>query len=195
MHKGIFDITMDEVEVKLIPATRLSHLINLGVDERRRTIYLDGEIEEDTGSWFNQIVQHMGAEQIQLHINTPGGDETSMFAIYDVIQKHGNVKAYGFGQVCSAGVLILVGCQTRTVAPSTILMSHESHGSSGELGYQAAKDRRKVDDFYHSYWATLMAKHTPNDEKWWRMKTEKTAEYWLLGGEKIVEAGLADSVA
>ena len=40
-----------------------------------------------------------------------------------------------------------------------------------------------------------MAKHTPNDEKWWRMKTEKTAEYWLLGGDKIVEAGLADRVA
>ena len=152
--KGLFDISMDETEVKLVPATRLSHLINLGVDEGQRTIYLDGEIEEDSGSWFNQIVCHMGPEQINVHINTPGGDEVSMFAIYDVIQRHGNIKAYGFGQVCSAGVLILAGCQDREVAPSTILMSHESHGSAGELGYQAAKDRRKVDDFFRSWRST-----------------------------------------
>lgn len=195
MHKGIFDIVIDDEEVGLVPAPLLSHVINLGLDWKKRIIHLTDVIEEDTGEWFHTVVEHLGKDPIELHLSTPGGDEVSMFAIHDTIRRHGNVTIYAYGQVCSAGVLILACGHHRIVAESTILMSHESTGSSGDLGYRAAKDRRKVDDFYHVYWGELMARYTPNDAKWWKAKTEKTAEYWLLGGKEIVEAGLADVVA
>lgn len=194
MSRSLFDL-LEEEEVQLVPAPYLSHVINLGIDWDKRIIHLTGEIADDSGEWFHTVVEAFGKDEIQVHLNTPGGDVDSMFAIHDTIRRHGNINMYGYGQICSAGVLIFACAKHRKVAESTILMSHESHGSSGELGYRAAKDRRKVDDWQHTYWAELMARYTPHDEKWWRLKTEKTAEYWLLGGKQIVAEGLADELA
>jgi hypothetical protein len=39
-----------------------------------------------------------------------------------------------------------------------------------------------------------MAQYTPHSEKYWKLKTERKAEYWLLGGKAIVDAGIADEV-
>jgi ATP-dependent protease ClpP protease subunit len=178
----------------LTKAPMISHVIDLGIDVDRRVVHLAGEIEADTGAWFWNVVDHMGKDPIEVHLNTPGGDVDSMYAIHDSIRRHGNITVLGYGQVCSAGVLILACGHKRKVCESTILMSHENTASQGELGYTAAKDRRKVDDWQHVYWSELMARYTPMDAIWWKRKTEKTAEYWLLGGHEIVEKGLADEV-
>lgn len=189
-------LEIDESEdTKLIPAPMLAHIANTGVDWQRRVIYLDGEIGEHTGPWFWLVLDRLGTGDIvEVHLNTPGGDEVSMFAIHDAIRHHGLVTVKAYGQVCSAGVLLLACAKLRLVTASTILMSHESTTSQGELGYRAAKDRRKVDDWFHEYWCELMGRYTPNDAKWWKATTERKAEYWLLGGEAIVQAGIADSV-
>lgn len=188
-------LEIDESEdTKLIPAPMLAHVANMGVDWQERVIYLDGEIHEGTGPWFWLVLNRLGTAPVNVHLNTPGGDEVSMFAIHDAIRRHGAVQVTAYGQVCSAGVLILACAHSRAVTPSTILMSHESTTSQGELGYRAAKDRRKVDDWFHEYWCELMGRYTPNDAKWWKATTEKKAEFWLLGGEAIVQAGIADFV-
>ena len=190
------DILMlnEEEPIKLVPAPVLAHLLNLSVDWDGRQVYLDGPIEEHTGAWFWTVLDALGTDEVTVHLNTPGGDEVSMFAIHDAIRRHGSVTVVAYGQVCSAGVLILACAQDRVVTQSTILMSHESTTTQGELGYRAAKDRRKVDDWFHEYWCELMGKYTPNDAKWWKSTTEKKAEFWLLGGLAIVEAGIADRV-
>jgi ATP-dependent Clp protease protease subunit len=187
----------DNDTVNLNPAPRLSHVVNLGVDWARRIIYLDGELESDSGSWFQTMLNYMTDESpVELWLNTPGGDVTSMFAIADSIDRHGQVRIKAYGEVCSAGVLILAAGQKgyRSVAESTVWMSHESTTDGGSQGYRAAKDRRQVDDFLHVHWAKLMAKHTVYTPAWWLKTTEKQAEYWLLGGKAIVEAGMADKV-
>lgn len=190
----ILEVEDPMAELKLLPAPRMSHVMNLGLDPERRIIYLDGAIEEHTGPWFWAALSQMGPGDVEVHLNTPGGDEVSMFAIHDAIRWHGKVTVVAYGQICSAGVLILACAQHRVVAPSAILMSHESTTTQGELGYRAAKDRRKVDDWFHEYWFELMARYTPNDAKWWKTITERKAEYWLLGGDAIVAAGIADIV-
>lgn len=192
-HKALFE-SDEEEDIALTPAPYLAHLLNLSVDWKRRIIHLSGEIAPDSGYWFWAVVEHMGEGPIGVHLTTPGGDEVSMFSIHDAIRRHGNMTVTGYGQICSAGVLILACGHRRLVTESTILMSHESTGGQEELGYQAAKDRRKADDWFHLYWAELMSRYTNNDAKWWKSKTEKTAEYWLLGGHQIVEEGLADEV-
>jgi ATP-dependent protease ClpP protease subunit len=194
MHRGPLDSLFGDDEIKLVPAPRLAHIINLGIDWDNRVIHVE-EIGPDDGTWFWTVLEAMGNElQVEVHINSPGGDVDSMFAIHDAIRRHGNVKTIGYGQVCSAAVLVLACGHERSVTESTILMSHESVSSPGELGYRAAKDRRKVDDWQHTYWNQLMARYTPHDEAWWKRKTEKTAEFWLLGGREIVDAGIADVV-
>lgn len=175
-------------------APRIAHVLHHSIDWDARRIYLDDHIEEETGSWFWTALRQLGSDPVDVFLNTPGGDVTSMYAIHDAIRSHGGVTVCGYGQVCSAGVLVLACAKDRIVAESTVLMSHEATADSGELGYRAAKDRRKLEDWQHVYWCELMARYTPHDAKWWKQKTERQAEYWLLGGEAIVAAGIADRV-
>lgn len=180
--------------LKLAPAPRLAHISELGIDEATATIYLDGEIDETTGPWFWLAVDQLGASPVHVELNTPGGDVDSMFAIHDAIRRHGNVHVTAYGQVCSAGVLILACAQHRAVTESCILMSHEPTLGTDELGYRASRDRMKAHEWQHRWWCELMARYTPQDAEWWQRKTERKAEYWLLGGAAIVGAGLADEV-
>lgn len=191
----ILDFSEDE-EVLLRPAPRLAHIINLGVDWERGIIHVGEQIGEDTGTWFWTLLDHFADRRVQVHVNTPGGDVTSMFAMHDAIRRHGNVVTIGYGQVCSAGVLLLACGHERYVTESCLLMSHEATGFGGDLGYRAAKDRRKAEDWQHLYWCELMSRYTPpeKDKAWWKRTTDRQAEYWLLGGEEIVAAGLADAV-
>lgn len=202
----IIDDTDDPTHgLKVVPAPRLAHVLELSVDPDRRTIYLGGEIEEETGDWFwtalDQLTEPWGDEQrrnapVYIHLNTPGGDVTSMFAIHDAMRTHGNVLVYAYGQVVSAGVLLLAAGHRRYVTESCVLMSHENTvGGDDGLGLRAAKDRRKWEDWMHTWWCELMGRYTPNEAAWWKRKTERQAEYWLLGGQEIVEAGLADYVS
>lgn len=184
----------EEEEIILTPAPRIAHELNLGVDWDNRIIHLVGEIEHDTGSWIWQLLETFAGRPVSIQMTTPGGDVNSMYSIHDAIRRHGSVSVTAYGECCSAGVLILACAHHRKVTESLIWMSHESSGSAGELGYRAAKDRRRVDDFQHEYWAELMARYTPQDAGWWKRKTERQAEYWLLGGKAIVEAGCADEV-
>lgn len=189
-----FNIFDDEEEIALVPAPRLAHELNLGIDWTDRTIHLTDEIDTDTGSWIWQLLERWAGEPVSIHMTTPGGDVDSMFQIHDAIRRHGAVTVTSYGQCCSAGVLILACAHSRLVSECLVWMSHESTAASGELGYRASKDRRKVDDWMHVYWAELMGRYTPRDADWWKRKTERQAEYWLLGGQSVVDAGCADRV-
>lgn len=190
----MIDFFEEEEEIDLSPAPRISHELNLGIDWGERAIFLNGEIASDTGDWIYQLLHRFRDDEVTIHLNTPGGDVNSMFGIHDVIRRHGKVTVNAYGECCSAGVLILACAHKRLVSESLIWMSHESSGSAGELGYRAAKDRRRVDDYQHEYFAELMSRYTPQDAAWWKRKTERQAEYWLLGGHAIVAAGCADAV-
>jgi ATP-dependent Clp protease protease subunit len=182
------------------PAPALRHINRLAVDVHERIVYL-GEIEEGDGEWFAQAVNHLDGvpgplRTIEVWLNTPGGDVTAMFAIHDIIRSHPNIRIHAYGQVCSAGVLLLACGHRRAVTESCVLMSHENRlgGDEEGLGLRAAKDRRKYEDWQHAWWCELMARYTPKDSAWWKRTTERQGEYWLLGGAAIVEAGLADEV-
>lgn len=191
----------DEVAPEIRPVRELAYILDQGVDPRRRVLHLD-EIDESTGGWVSQVLAHLNSlssAPIRIFLNTPGGDVTSMFAIHDAIRtSHAQVHVIGTGQVCSAGVLILACGHKRFVTESCCLMSHEpTIGAPDEgLGLRATKSRRKWEDWSQAWWCELMARYTPRDKdaRWWAKTTERQAEYWLLGGRAIVEAGLADYV-
>ncbi len=187
----------------LLPAPEFAHVNEMSIDVVRRRLYVS-EIGVDDGEWMVKALSYLNAlslgNPIELYLNTPGGDVTGMFAIHDAIRMSKSpVHCYAFGEVVSAGVLILACCHKRYVSESCVLMSHEPKVGGGEdedgLGLRAAKDRRKWEDWIHTHWCDLMARYTPDkDAKWWKRVTERGGEYWLLGGEAIVAEGLADAV-
>lgn len=162
---------------------------------KHRTIYFTDEVDSIYDSMvvaFHQMDQEEGP--IKMIINTPGGDISSMFSIYDIIRLANNeVWGIGTGEVCSAGVLILAGCHKRYVTENCVLMSHKGSTSfSGNI--EDLESRTKWYKWMSDRWPELMSRHTPNDAAYWKRVQKREAELWILGGENIVQAGIADQV-
>lgn len=172
-----------------------------GWHPKTRTIFVDGMIGEDWGASFQQMMWWLergeNHEPVTIYLQTPGGDTQSMYEFYDVVTSSPcEVTIIGHGQVCSAGVLMLVCGDVRYVMENCVLMSHEASGFGAEAGlrHSEAKERRKWEDWTVSQWNVLMARHTPHDAAFWKSITGRKAELWKLGAYEIVQQGLADAV-
>lgn len=174
----------------------LNVIIKNSAHVKDRIIYLSEEIDcglyGDVLPAFRYLDSTPGP--ITLMLNSPGGDITYMFSIYDLMRTATNdIITVGTGEICSATVLLLVCGARRYVTENTVLMSHK--GSVDFAGnIEDIKSRMNWVNWYENQWAKLMARHTPRDEKYWKQIGRKEAELWVLGGEKIVEEGFADRV-
>lgn len=204
--EAIGEAVAEEVAT-LLPRPPLAHLLDLNVFEQSREIFIEGEIDGDFGAWFRKVMRHLESishEPITVWIDTPGGDEVSMFSFYDIVTSSPcQVTTVGGGEICSAGVLMLA-CGSpgqRLVTENCVLMSHEGgRGHAGDgLRYSESKDRRKYEDWTQKQWFVLMARHTERcnperNEAFWKSITNRRAEYWRLGAEEIIEDGIADAI-
>ena len=169
--------------------------------EATREMFIDGEIDTDLGDWFTQIHRYLtyqpGADPITVYLNTGGGDVQSMMMFVDTVRaSRVPITIIGYGNVCSAGVLMLACGHDRLVTHHCVMMVHQyaQEGESGEIRYGEAKERRKWEDWTHTRMIELMAEFSGKDVKYWKSVFEKKPEHWLLGGQAIVDEGLADSV-
>lgn len=191
-------------EVKTVPAPALAHVLDLEVSEKTREIFISDEIDDDFAGWFTKVMRRLEAisnEPITIWLNTIGGDMESMFVYYDLVtQSPCPITVIGIGTVCSAGCLMLTCGGTnggkRLVTESCTFMWHESRGGEGGgLSESEEKARREWKDWTGEYWRVLMGRHVKGKTSkfWWNI-TNKAREHWLLGGEAIIEAGIADAL-
>lgn len=94
---------------------------------------------------------------IILHLNCPGGIVNSAFIVADTIQTLGiNVDCIAEGTVASAGVLVLLACNERTMLPHTQIYLHETLHGADNLNFNEfkrfnadSKDiNKRLKDFY-----------------------------------------------
>ncbi len=194
---------MDDEGAQLIVKTIESPfeaMTRQGFHTKTRTIWIEGNIGEDWGAFFQQVMwwfEQESHDPITIYLQTPGGDTQSMYEFYDiVVGSPCEVTMIGHGQVCSAGVLMLVCGDVRYVMENCVLMSHEASGFGTDEGlrHSEAKERRKWEDWTVSQWNVLMARHTPHDAAFWKSITGRKAELWKLGAYEIIQQGLADAV-
>lgn len=194
-----------ELELTLIHVQedRFSRIQRLGFDEDTATVQVDGAIDEEFGGWFSEVHHYLvhrptGQEVITVKLNTGGGDVQSMFMFCDTVRMSpAPIHIIGHGNVCSAGVLMLACGHKRFVTRHCVMMVHQYAHSGDEgdgLRYQEAKERRKWEDWTHQRMIELMAEYSGRDVRYWKGVFEKKPEHWLLGGQQIVEEGLADEV-
>ena len=162
-----------------------------------RIVFLSTQIDETSANLVVAQLLHLDAENhgrdIYLYLNSPGGDMTGLFAIYDTMTfLRSDVATVCVGQACSAAAVLLAAGHPgkRYVLPNARVLIHQPHGGaqgqSSDLELQVAEmvemRRRMVD---------ILVTATGQPES--RIITDIDRDY-ILRGEDVVAYGLADEV-
>jgi ATP-dependent Clp protease protease subunit len=104
---------------------------------RERIVFLGTALDESVANLIIAQLLHLEGEDmdrpVNLYINSPGGDMTALFAVYDAIQFLGPpVHTVCVGQACSAAaVLLAAGADGhRTALPNARILIHQPHGGA-----------------------------------------------------------------
>jgi len=105
---------------------------------KERIIFLGTPIDDTIANLVCAQLLHLEAENpdsaISIYINSPGGDITALFAIYDTIQYiKPEISTICFGQAASAAaVLLAAGAPGKRLAlPHARILLHQPWGSGG----------------------------------------------------------------
>lgn len=168
-------------------------------DETTATIRMYGPIDSWGGIWGVSAEEVSSAldslpdtvTNIQLRINSPGGDGFEGLAILNMLRAHpASVTAVVDGLAASAASFIASGCDETVMSPGTQMMIHDAWG----FAMGNAADMQKAASFLDSISdsiADLYAEATNGTRAKWRgLMREET---WFTAKE-AVSAGLADRV-
>lgn len=155
-------------------------------------------IYDEIGGWFGvsaaEFVREINAldvEEIEFHINSPGGSAFDGIAIRTALKQHAaTVTTFVDGLAASAASLAAMGGDTVTMATGSQMMIHDASGlcmGNADDMRQLAGVLDKVSDSY----AGIYASKAGGTVAEWRDAMH--AETWYTADE-AVEAGLADSV-
>jgi ATP-dependent Clp protease protease subunit len=164
---------------------------------KERIVFLGTPIDDAVGNLIMAQLLHLESEDpekdINLYINSPGGDMTALFAIYDTMQYiKPDVSTIVMGQAASAAaVLALAGTKGKRYAlPHSRVLLHQPHG--GAEG-QAVDIELQAKEFtrYRRLLERLIAEHTGQPlEK----VSKDTDRDFILTAEGAVEYGVVDEV-
>jgi ATP-dependent protease ClpP protease subunit len=143
------------------------------------------------GDFINELRQ-VDAQQIDLHLNSPGGEVFDGIAIYNALKTHpANVTVYVDSLAASIASVIAMAGDKVVMGRGSQMMIHEAAGLC--LG-NAADMRETADllDRFSNNIAGFYADRAGGKVTDWR--AAMTAESWYSADE-AVKAGLADEVA
>ncbi|MGZ8611670.1 MAG: ATP-dependent Clp protease proteolytic subunit [Actinomycetota bacterium] len=162
-----------------------------------RIVFLGTPIDDNVGNLIMAQLLHLESEDpekdINLYINSPGGDITALFAIYDTMQYvRCDVSTTVMGQAASAAAVIaLSGTKGKRFAlPHARILLHQPHGGAEgqavDIEIQAKEMTR-----YRQLLERLMSEHTGQPlEK----VTRDTDRDFILTAEEAVAYGVIDQV-
>jgi ATP-dependent Clp protease, protease subunit len=132
-------------------------------------------------------------KDINLYINSPGGDLTGLFAIYDTMQYvQPDIQTFCFGQAASAAaVLLAAGTPGKRFAlPHSRILIHQPYG--GAAG-QAADIEIQAKEILRmrTLLDELLSHHTGQDLE--RVKRDTDRDF-IMSAEEAREYGIVDDV-
>jgi ATP-dependent protease ClpP protease subunit len=133
----------------------------------------------------------ISGSEIELHLNTPGGEVFDGLAIYNALKHHpANVTVYVDSLAASIGSVIAMAGDRVIMGRNATMMIHDGHG----LSVGNAADMREMADLLDKTSdniASVYAERTGTPTATWRKAMK--AETWYNANE-AVKAGLADEV-
>ena len=164
---------------------------------KERIVFLGTPIEDQVANLIMAQLLHLESEDpdkdINLYINSPGGDITSLFAIYDTMQFiRCDVSTVVMGQAASAAaVLLAAGARGKRFAlPHSRVLIHQPHGGAQgqavDIEIQAKEILR-----YRQLLDQLLAEHTGQTIEKVKHDTDRD---FIMTAEQAKEYGIIDEV-
>jgi len=164
---------------------------------KERLIFFGTALDDNVANLLIAQLLHLEAEapgkDIRLYINSPGGDMTALFAVYDTMKLlRCDVATYCIGQAASAAAVILAGGTRgkRFALPNSRVLIHQPHG--GAQG-QSTDLELAVQEmvFLRERMTQSLAEDTGQSIE--RIAADTDRDY-ILRGEDAVTYGLVDHI-
>ena len=171
---------------------------------KERIIFLGTPIDDTIANLIMAQLLHLESEDpdkdINLYINSPGGDVTGLFAIYDTMQYiKPDIMTICMGQAASAAA-VLLGAGTkgkRFSLPHARILLHQPYGGAGgqaaDIEIQAKEImrlRELLDRILAHHTGQSMEKVSKDTDRDFIMSADEAKEYGLID-EVIVSRELA----
>jgi ATP-dependent Clp protease protease subunit len=164
---------------------------------KERIVFLGTPIDDAVANLVMAQLLHLESEEpekdIHLYINSPGGDITSLFAVYDTMQYiKPDVSTICMGQAASAAaVLLLAGARGKRYGlPHSRVLIHQPHGGAQgqavDIEIQAKEILR-----YRKLLDEIIAQHTGQPIEKVQKDTDRD---FIMTAEQAKEYGLIDEV-
>lgn len=181
------------------PEGRLSQLSFIASNKAFVKIFSGLSVADVTRLWNDLVVLENNTKirDVNLFINSPGGDAFSGLALADQIErarrKGFKVTAHASGIIASAAVPVFAVCDVRLAAPGTIFMVHEAALWKWP-GRETASDIRSQNDLMYLLRDRYIGKLVDNsklDKSKWEELEKKTT--WF-SADKAKAWGLVDNI-
>ena len=164
---------------------------------KERIVFLGTPIDDQVANLVMAQLLHLESEEpdkdINLYINSPGGDITSLFAVYDTMKFIGcDVSTIVMGQAASAAaVLLAAGAKGKRFAlPHSRVLIHQPHGGAQgqavDIEIQAKEILR-----YRKLLDEILALHTGQPIEKIGKDTDRD---FIMTAEQAKEYGVIDEV-
>ena len=164
---------------------------------KERIVFLGTPIDDAVGNLIMAQLLHLESEDpekdINLYINSPGGDITSLFAIYDTMEYiKPAVSTIVMGQAASAAaVLLLAGEKGKRYAlPHSRVLLHQPHGGAQGQAVDIEIQAKEITR-YRKLLEELIAEHTGQPLEKVAKDTDRD---YILTADEAVEYGVVDEV-
>ena len=164
---------------------------------KERVVFLTGEIDDTTANLIVAQLLHLEskepAKDINLYINSPGGEMNALFAIYDTMQFIGaDVATTCMGQAASsAAVLLAAGAAgKRSTLPHARVLIHQPWGGVQGQSVDIEIAAREV-MAQRRHMIETLARHSGQTVE--RIERDIDRDF-ILRGHDAVEYGLVDHV-
>ncbi len=164
---------------------------------RERIVFLGTALDESVANLIIAQFLHLEGEDmdrpVNLYINSPGGDMTALFAVYDAMQFMGPpVHTVCVGQACSAAAVLLAAGEEghRAALPNARVLIHQPHGGAqGQSTDMEIAVREMV--VMRERMVDILTARTGQPRE--RIEGDIDRDY-ILRGDEAVEYGLVDEV-
>jgi ATP-dependent Clp endopeptidase proteolytic subunit ClpP len=145
-----------------------------------------------TAKGFQEELSKVKASQIDLHINSPGGEVFDGITIYNLLKQHpANITTYIDGIAASIASVIALAGDRVIMAENALYMVHNPSG----IVMGNANDMRSMADVLDKVAGSMIVTYTGKSKKTEdEIKAYLDAETWMNADEAL-EAGFVDEIS